>query len=147
MPDHTIQIHEIMTPDPICLHKDATVHDAHALMKQVKHLPIIDDDGRLVGVLSHKKIVSTVIHLLNSYGPGVLQRKEKFIHVHEVMESPITRKPHDPASEVIEYFLQNRLSCMPVVDDDMQVKGIVSASDFLTLCHELMLHITPKVEP
>ena len=146
MPDHNIQIHEIMTKDPVCLHRDATVHDAHALMKQVKHLPIVDDDGRLVGVLSHKKIVATVIHLLNNYGPGVLERKEKFIHVHEVMESPVSRKGTDPASEVIGHFLQNRLSCMPVVDEQMQVVGILTASDFLTLCHELMLQITPKTE-
>ncbi|MGI2259016.1 CBS domain-containing protein [Shewanella sp. GXUN23E] len=144
MPDHNIQIHEIMTCNPVCLHQNATVHDAHALMKQVKHLPIIDDNGRLVGVLSHKKIVSTVIHLLNSYGPGVLERKEKFIPVHQVMDPPITRKPEDLAAEVIHFFLENRLSCMPVVDEQMQVKGILTASDFLKLCHELMQQITPK---
>lgn len=143
MPDHKIQIHEIMTPNPICLHRDATVHDAHAMLKQAKHLPIVDDEGKLVGVLSHKTIVATVIHLLNSYGPGVLERKEKFIHVHEVMDAPVTRKPDDPADEVIGYLLQNRLSCMPVVDEQMQVVGILTASDFLTLCHELMQQVKP----
>lgn len=138
MPHRAIRIEEIMTRDPVCLNLDANIHDAHRLMKQVKHLPIVDDDGKLCGVLSQRKIVATVISLLNKYGPGVLDRKERFVSVRDVMEPPLIHHPEELAADVIDHFVVNKLSCLPVVDHDGKVCGILTASDFLLLCRHLM---------
>lgn len=43
---HEIAVSEVMTPDPVCISRQATIAEALALMtnKRFRHLPIIDDD-------------------------------------------------------------------------------------------------------
>ncbi|HAY07362.1 MAG TPA: IMP dehydrogenase, partial [Hyphomonas sp.] len=45
-----------MITDPVTLHADATLHDAEALMHRFKFsgVPITDDGGRLVGILTNR---------------------------------------------------------------------------------------------
>ncbi|MGI2002310.1 CBS domain-containing protein, partial [Shewanella frigidimarina] len=37
------------------------------------------------------------------------------------------------------YFIDNKLGCLPVVDEHNKVLGIVTSSDFVKLCQRLLL--------
>jgi CBS domain-containing protein len=51
---HEMTVSDVMTPDVICCTPDTSIEEASRLMKErrVRHLPICDEDGRLVGMIS-----------------------------------------------------------------------------------------------
>jgi CBS domain-containing protein len=61
--NRTWKVAAVMTPDPVTLHEDASV--AYALNKMsvdgYRHIPIVDDNGSAVGVVSIKDIVHLVV--------------------------------------------------------------------------------------
>ena len=71
-------VHEIMTPDPICVKVENTAAECMALMtdKYIRHLPVLDND-EMVGLISIGDVVKSVIshqeftiHQLESYITG-----------------------------------------------------------------------------
>lgn len=53
----SVTIDEIMTPDPICTHSNSPASEALSLMveKGFRHLPVLDDQNQIVGVLDITK--------------------------------------------------------------------------------------------
>ncbi|MCE4624374.1 MAG: CBS domain-containing protein [Desulfurococcales archaeon] len=52
------RIEEVMTPNPVTVSPDDTVEEALRIMKKIKarHLPVVDREGKLVGIVSIKDI-------------------------------------------------------------------------------------------
>jgi CBS domain-containing protein len=53
---------DMMTPDPITVTPDAPVEEAARLIAKHKHnrLPVVDDDGRLVGVVTRLDVLDAI---------------------------------------------------------------------------------------
>ena len=56
-------VSDIMTKDVFTVRPDSNVGDCMSMMtdKRIRHLPVIDDEGQLVGVISIGDVVSAVI--------------------------------------------------------------------------------------
>lgn len=56
-------VEEIMTPRVYCVELDQTVDEAMALMtnRRVRHLPVVDQDGGVIGVISIGDVVKDII--------------------------------------------------------------------------------------
>lgn len=56
-------VREIMTPRVYCVKRDQSVDEAMALMtnRRVRHLPVVDDEGGVVGVISIGDVVKDII--------------------------------------------------------------------------------------
>lgn len=137
-----MKVSDIMSAQVICISDGASLKDAHHLMQTrgVRHLPVISEiDGTLVGVLTHKKMIASVMNMLNKYGQGALERKERYTPITTVMDQDFQHLTADePLTVVVEYFIENKLGCLPVVDADKKVLGIVTSSDFIKLCRTLL---------
>jgi CBS domain-containing protein len=61
---------ECMTPDPVTVSSKESIRRAVERMQQgnYRHLPVIDEKGRIVGILSIKRIV----HYLVEHFPGIV---------------------------------------------------------------------------
>jgi len=61
-----LTVADIMTSDPITIHEDATAIDLPATMAEgrVRRIPVVDDDGRLVGIATLDDVVATVGEML-----------------------------------------------------------------------------------
>jgi CBS domain-containing protein len=66
----TLSVAEVMTPDPVVLHPKDAIGVAVKTMEEggYRHLPVIDEQGRAVGMLSVKRIV----HYLVEHFPGTV---------------------------------------------------------------------------
>jgi CBS domain-containing membrane protein len=138
-----MNVRDIMTPNPVCISHEASLKDAHQLMqsRNVRHLPVISEStGQFIGMLTHKKMIAVVLTMLNKYGQGALDRKERFTPIAEVMDTQVQKLGLDePLTVVVQYFIDNKLGCLPVVDEHNKVLGIVTSSDFVKLCQRLLL--------
>ena len=56
-------VHQIMTPSPIAIHCDTSVDEAMRIMteKRIRHLPVLDADGHVAGVLSIGDLVNWIV--------------------------------------------------------------------------------------
>lgn len=54
---------DLMTPDPVTVKPDALAHAAGKLISEHKHnrLPVVDDDGRLVGVVTRVDVLEALL--------------------------------------------------------------------------------------
>ena len=57
---------DVMTPDPITVHEDATAVDLPAAMAEgrVRRIPVVDDDGDLAGIATLDDVVATAGEML-----------------------------------------------------------------------------------
>jgi CBS domain-containing protein len=57
---------DIMTPNPVTIHEDATAVDLPAKMAEgrVRRIPVVDDTGRLVGIATLDDVVATAGEML-----------------------------------------------------------------------------------
>ncbi|MCA8972608.1 MAG: CBS domain-containing protein [Planctomycetes bacterium] len=90
--------------------------------EHIRHVPVEDGEGSLVGLVSHRS-------LLRLIGRGM--NKDKAIVVAEIMKrDPLTVTPETPSLEAIRLMRDRGVGCLPVVDEGKLV-GLVTASDFL----------------
>ncbi len=113
---------ELMTSEVELLDVRATVRDAARRMRDLNigFLPIVDDGGQLVGVLTDRDIAVRVV--AENHGPGVA--------VDQVMtEDVITCDPEDDVERAEALMSVNQLSRLVCVDETGQVAGVISLAD------------------
>jgi acetoin utilization protein AcuB len=120
-----------MTPNPICGHPEMPVADAQALMQQhnIRHLPILDDEGRLVGLITQRSLLQAApsnVRKLNPFVVNYILSKIKARHV--MVKDVITIEEDVPIEEAARIMADRRIGCLPVMRGDRLV-GIISDND------------------
>ncbi|KKO45612.1 CBS domain containing protein [Arsukibacterium ikkense] len=132
---------QLMTADPLCVTRQSTLKDAHDLMreKNIRHIPVIDENGELVGMLTQKIMIAKVMGLMAQFGATALERKEKQLLVSELMATDFAAvNAEQSLAEVADFFVSNRHGCLPVVNADNKIVGILTSSDFVRLAARLL---------
>lgn len=137
-----LQVRDVMTSDVRSIKAEASVRQAvEALIDQAfRALPVVDDAGRLVGVVSNSDLVErggleARIELLNVMGARDRKRYLKRLRdrsVSVVMTGdPVTAKPTATLAEATRLLSERRLKRLPVVEADGRLVGILSRADVL----------------
>ena len=127
-----------MTINPVTTTPDMGVFEAFELMKNegVQRLPVLDNDGNLVGIISEKNITSAAADREVSIVEFALLLSK--IKVGDVMtKEVITVSIDDPVELAARKMSDNDISILPVVDNNGKLVGIVSRSDLFRLLLEL----------
>ena len=127
-----------MTINPVTTTPDMGVFEAFELMKSegVQRLPVLDDKGNLVGIISEKNITSAAADREVSIVEFALLLSK--IKVGDVMtKEVITVSVDDPVEMAARKMSDNDISILPVVDNDGKLVGVVSRSDLFRLLLEL----------
>ena len=104
----------------------------------IRHVPVLDESGRLAGVLTHKGVLKQAIKIANKFGMDELERQENKILVGDVMDvEPESVQPQMALAMAGRYFLKSKHGCLPVVEEGCLV-GILTSADFVRLSVELL---------
>ncbi|MCO4771840.1 MAG: CBS domain-containing protein [Deltaproteobacteria bacterium] len=123
-------VKDLMTPNPFTVLPTANVGEAARLMdrRRVRHVPIADPDGRLVGLVSQRDLLRTAWQ--NSTGGD--DESWRATPISNVMRTEIdTAQVHDTGAEAARLILSSRRSCLPVVDADGKLVGILTEADYV----------------
>ncbi len=118
---------DVMADDPVFTSRDELLSDAAALMTEhrVRHLPVVDDRHRVIGVLSDRDVRS-------AYGNPLLASLRPKLKVEDAMTHVASvAGPDDSIDALKSIFLDTRVGAIPIVDGDEKLLGIVSYLDVL----------------
>ena len=129
-----------MKKNPATTTPDTSISDVSAKMKaeKVHRLPVLDDDRRLVGVISEKDILLAApspASTLSTYEINYLLSKLKVKNI--MSRNPLTITKDTTVEEAVRIMVENDLSCLPVMENGYLV-GIVSKSDMFRILLEML---------
>jgi CBS domain-containing protein len=129
-----IPVKDFMTKSVLALQTGATVAEAYDMMKnhRIRHLPVVDKNGSLIGVFTERD-------LHHAYAPretdaGWYYDKDELARLslnHFMTQDPVCLGPDQSFKEAVEIFTRNRFGCLPVVDKNRKLVGILSYLDIL----------------
>lgn len=139
-----VKAKEIMTAAVHAVKMDTPLKDVAELMaeKRISGVPVLDDAGRVAGVISEKDFLSSMgasgkTHIMAIIaaalgGKACLTMPTRNTIASDIMASPaITVHEETSASEIIGLFNKKKINRVPVVDSSGKLMGIVSRADIL----------------
>lgn len=102
-----------------------SAHEAVKLMvdKNIGALVVVDDDGRVVGLVSERDVVRKLVLAARSAPDTVLA---------DIMVSPVMYvRPQQTSDECMTLMTLHRLRHLPVLDDGGQLIGLISIGDLV----------------
>jgi CBS domain-containing protein len=126
---------DVMTREVTTLRRNDQLTIADDLMKQkrIRHLPVLDADDALAGIVSQRDLFHGALVRALGYGASQQQRLLSLLVVKEVMATDVlTTTPETPLAEAARTMVERKVGCLPVMDGDRLV-GILTEGDFVAL--------------
>jgi CBS domain-containing protein len=124
------RVGQFMSTDLFTVRERDEVDLAASIMEweRVRHIPVEDDDQRLVGVVSFRRMLRALIE----------RRGDAPVLVREVMTpQPVTCSSETSTLEAIRLMREHAVSCLPVVEEGRLV-GIVTETDFMRIAGRML---------
>lgn len=131
-----MKLEQIMRREVVSIDMDATLSEALDLCMQsrIRHLPVTDESGRLVGMLTDRDIRYYLSPRLGTISENSADRAMLERRVHVIMVRKIViGTPDMSLASAARKMLQHRVGSLPIIDAENMVVGIVTANDFLVL--------------
>jgi len=125
---------DIMAKDIICVDMDERLPEIKKILEthEFHHLPVIEE-GKLVGIISDRDLLRMISPFVNHVSEQARDVDTLNRAAHQVMtRQPIAVKAETSIQEVISWFKRVDISCLPVVDDEYHVIGMISWRDLIS---------------
>lgn len=126
MKSYDLTVSDLMSTALITINAQEHLAEARSDMELgvIRHLPVVDDEGNLVGVVSDRDLIKTPT-----------KRKVSDVMSREL----ITIQPEAPAHVAASLMLDNCIGSVPVVDDQGGLVGVVTLTDYVELARRQLL--------
>jgi len=127
------RVSHLMTRDVLCLRYSDHLNllDTSPDWRKFRHLPVIDDEGHLKGMVCHRDLMND---LASSLALPEDQRRftdAKNIPVREAMIwNVLTANESDSLEDAAKKMFENRCGALPVVDWENHLIGLLTEADF-----------------
>lgn len=124
-----------MTPQPVCGYPEMPVTEAQQLMQehQIRHLPILDEDKRLVGLITQRALMNAVPADLSKFSPFVVNYVLAKLKARNIMvKDVVTIGEGIPIEEAARVMADRKIGCLPVMRDN-ELVGIISDNDLFNI--------------
>ena len=124
-----MKVKDVMEPDTCFLYEEDTILHASKFMKEerIRNLPVVDQNKKLVGLITLREIIETVFHNPDKIlVRGAMLKQEKVTCV----------ELDKDLKDAIEVMMKNKFGCLPVVDNQGKLIGIISEANLLKVLHK-----------
>ncbi len=128
-------VRDLMSRTLITLGRNDTLSIADNVMQadRIRHMPVLNDDGSLVGIVSQRDLFHSALVRALGFGSAAKKKMLDSILVKEVMATEVvTTTPDTLLREAARVMTERKIGCLPVVDDDRLV-GILTEGDFVAI--------------
>ena len=131
-------VRDRMTPNPLTITTETSLKEALELVrsKPFRHLPVLDENGKLAGIVTEKSLVyasPTSASSLSVFEVDYILSRTLIGQI--IQGEVITVKPTLPIEEAARVMVDHRIGCLPVVEED-ELVGIISDTDIFRVLVE-----------
>jgi acetoin utilization protein AcuB len=129
-------IKDWMTTEVITITRDTKLPEAHRLMvsNNIRRLPVVNNRGQLVGIVTRGDVRGAEASEASSLSIWELNYLLARLKVNSIMTTDvITMSPDDTIIQAAQVMMENKVSGLPVVDQDGRVVGIITESDIFRM--------------
>jgi len=125
------RVRDVMTTQVTTVAPETLVAEAIQLFGEcnIRHLLVTDQEGRLAGVFSDRDALRQMARGCDPFATRVaaLMRQE-----------PVTVAVDTTVQDAIELLSFHRINCLPVIDADRRVQGVLTTTDLLTTLYRVL---------
>lgn len=128
-------VRDVMTKDVATLGRNEKLAVADDVMRlgRIRHLPIVDEDGALAGIVSQRDLFHSGLLRALGFGSHAKDRAMDLLVLKEAMKTEVvTVTPSAPLTEAAKTMLEKKIGCLVVVEGK-KIVGILTESDFVKL--------------
>lgn len=128
-----------MTRDPITISPDSTYPQALSMIRKnkIRHLPVVDG-GRLVGILVEQDLLSNQPSPATTLSVYEIYSLLDSLRVRQILTRPVITVEGDcPLEEAARIMVENKISCLPVMDGNRLV-GLITQTDVFKVLVEVL---------
>jgi acetoin utilization protein AcuB len=124
---------QIMSEHPVSVGLDDSLGAVKDIFDNAKfHHLLVIEEGKLFGIISDRDLLRHISPNIgtNNYTVKDLDTLKKRVH-QIVTRKPVTLHPDATIADAVAIFNEQRISCIPIVDNENVPVGIVSWRDIL----------------
>ena len=128
-----MKVQDVMSHNVICVEMDARLPDVKRMMEEqgFHHLPVVEND-KLVGIISDRDLLRLISPFIDTAAEHARDLDTLNRAAHQIMtRQPITVSVETDIQEAVNWMLKVDISCVPVVDAEQHVLGIVTWRDLV----------------
>jgi acetoin utilization protein AcuB len=132
-------VRERMSTQPVTIPADTPITEALRAMRQggVRRMPVLDEEGKLVGIVSEKDLLYASPSPATSLTVSEMHYLLSHLLVSELMTGEvITVGPDTPVEEAARIMADYKIGGLPVMEGDRLV-GIITETDVFTVLLEM----------
>jgi acetoin utilization protein AcuB len=129
-----MDVGSIMTTRVVTVEMDDRLDVVKKIFDNLKfhHLLVVGDAGKLKGVVSDRDLLKALSPYVGTATENARDLATLEKRVHQIMSrNLLTLHPRAPVAEAVKLFLEQRISCIPVIDAAAKPVGILSWRDVL----------------
>lgn len=133
-------VRDVMSTNLTTLDYESRLLDAVLSMRSsgYRHLPVVNRE-KLVGVISDRDVQRAAPSLLSKISQEEYNRIFEGTPITRIMvKNVITVNPTTPLRDAVRIVYENKFGCLPVVEGDNRLVGMVTVTDLLGVLDRLL---------
>ncbi len=129
-----MQVSDLMSSNVESITMDTILSDVWKIFRQHRfhHLPVLDENNKLIGMVSDRDVLYYISPRVESGNATVAEIEVLRKPAHQFMSrGPLTVYPNTSATRALRTIIDQSVSCLPVVDDEMNLLGILTWRDVI----------------
>jgi CBS domain-containing protein len=134
----SLHVRDVMTKDVVTLGRNEKLSVADDVMRlgRIRHLPIVDEEGALAGIVSQRDLFHSGLLRALGYGSHAKQRAMDLLVLKEAMKTDVvTISPDAPLVDAAKLMMERKIGCL-LVTEGKAIVGILTETDFVKLAIE-----------
>ena len=132
-----MKIKEIMTPKVISIKVDSLFSEVPKKFSQfnIRHLPVVDDQNKLVGLMTQRDLYKLQSPRKLEDGSWYYDEDalNEYILEKVMIKNPFAMQTEDCVGELVLAMVRSKYGCIPIVDKNKVLTGIVTRVDVLKM--------------
>jgi len=129
-----LAVRDIMSTHVVTFFPELTLALAEDVLRihKFRHLPVIETDGKIVGLVTRSDVLKAQISGLAGLTEAERREQQASVRIADLMTlDVVTTTPDTLATKAARILLDHPFGCLPVVDADGILLGIVTERDFM----------------
>ena len=136
---HRLKVRDVMSREVVTLAEDDTLADARRCMElgRIRHLPVVRG-ATLVGLVTHRDLPAASFSVFVDRSERDDRRLFSQVPVRDLMHDAVAVSPATSVREAAQLLIDNKFGCLPVVEEDGTLIGIVTEADLVRLAARML---------